>query len=78
MLLAHDLGTTGDKASLHRDDGSLVASWTAEYDTDYRPGGRVEQDPHALVGRALRRDPAAARQTDTRAGASTRCRSPAR
>jgi xylulokinase len=47
MLLAHDLGTTGDKASLHRDDGSLVASWTASYDTDYRTGGRVEQDPAA-------------------------------
>ncbi len=47
MLLAHDLGTTGDKASLHHDDGSLVTSWTAPYDTDYRPGGRVEQDPGA-------------------------------
>jgi xylulokinase len=47
MLLAHDLGTTGDKASLHRDDGTLVASHTAPYDTHYGPGGRVEQDPQA-------------------------------
>ena len=47
MLLAHDLGTTGDKASLHDDDGRLLASCTAPYDTDYGPGGRVEQDPHA-------------------------------
>jgi xylulokinase len=46
MLLAHDLGTTGDKASLHDDDGRLLAACTAAYDTDYGPGGRVEQDPH--------------------------------
>ena len=47
MLLAHDLGTTGDKASLHKDDGTLVASYTEHYDTRYGPGGQVEQD--ALV-----------------------------
>ncbi|MGH8868613.1 MAG: xylulokinase [Actinomycetes bacterium] len=47
MLLAHDLGTTGDKASLHEDDGTMVASYTEPYDTHYAPGGHVEQDPHA-------------------------------
>jgi xylulokinase len=44
MLLAHDLGTTGDKASLHADTGELVASVTASYPTHYAPGGIVEQD----------------------------------
>lgn len=47
MLLAHDLGTTGDKASLHEDNGTMVASHTVSYPTDYGPGGKVEQDPHA-------------------------------
>ncbi|MCU1424242.1 MAG: xylB [Microbacteriaceae bacterium] len=47
MIIAHDLGTTGDKASLHHDDGRLIASHTAVYETDYGRGGVVEQDPHA-------------------------------
>lgn len=45
MILAHDLGTTGDKASLHTDDGRLVAAVTVGYPTRYAPGGVVEQDP---------------------------------
>ena len=45
MLLAHDLGTSGDKASLHGDDGTLLASHTVPYDTHYGPHGEVEQDP---------------------------------
>ena len=45
MLLAHDLGTTGNKASLHEDDGTMVASHTEHYDTHYGAGGHVEQDP---------------------------------
>ena len=28
MIIAHDLGTTGNKASLHHDDGRIVASVT--------------------------------------------------
>jgi xylulokinase len=47
MLIAHDLGTTGNKASLHEDDGTLVASCTEQYDTHFGAGGHVEQD--ALV-----------------------------
>jgi xylulokinase len=47
MLIAHDLGTTGDKASLHEDDGTMVASHIAEYDTTYGAGGQAEQDPRA-------------------------------
>ena len=44
MILAHDLGTTGDKAALYSLDGGLVAATTARYGTDYGAGGRVEQD----------------------------------
>lgn len=58
MLLAHDLGTTGDKASLHDDDGALVAAVTETYPTRYDRGGVVEQDPDqwwAAVCRATRR-----------------------
>jgi len=45
VLMAHDLGTTGNKATLHSDDGRIVASLTQSYGTDYRRGGVVEQDP---------------------------------
>jgi xylulokinase len=45
MLVAHDLGTTGNKASLHDDDGRLVASVTVSYPTRFDRGGVAEQDP---------------------------------
>jgi xylulokinase len=45
MLLAHDLGTTGDKASLHDDEGRLVAAVTVHYPTRFGAGGVAEQDP---------------------------------
>lgn len=45
MIVAHDIGTTGDKASLHRDDGSLVGSTTATYPTQFDANGVAEQDP---------------------------------
>jgi xylulokinase len=44
-ILAHDLGTSGDKASLHAADGRLLAAHSVTYATDFGPGGRVEQDP---------------------------------
>ena len=44
VILAHDLGTTGDKAALYSPEGALVAATTARYGTDYGPGGHVEQD----------------------------------
>lgn len=57
MIVAHDLGTTGNKASLHTDDGRLVASVTIRYPTTFAAGGVAEQDPadwwHA-VGAATR------------------------
>ncbi|MPZ79226.1 MAG: xylulokinase [Actinophytocola sp.] len=45
MIVAHDLGTTGDKASLHEDDGRIVASVAVRYPTDFGAGGVAEQDP---------------------------------
>lgn len=46
-LLAHDLGTSGNKATLFREDGALVASMLCEYPTLYPGEGQVEQDPAA-------------------------------
>ncbi len=44
-ILAHDLGTSGDKATLYREDGVLLASTLYEYPTSYPFPGAVEQDP---------------------------------
>lgn len=43
-ILAHDLGTTGDKATLFDDSGSVVASTFAPYVTAYPHPGWAEQD----------------------------------
>ncbi|WP_407359810.1 xylulokinase [Microbacterium sp. LBN7] len=45
MLIAHDLGTTGNKASLHHDDGRLVAAVTVPYPAHFAAGGIAEQEP---------------------------------
>ncbi|MFC4242137.1 xylulokinase [Gryllotalpicola reticulitermitis] len=50
LILAHDLGTTGDKATLVDETGEPVASITAAYPTDFGPGGLAEQDPLAWWG----------------------------
>jgi sugar (pentulose or hexulose) kinase len=47
LILAHDLGTTGNKATLFAVDGSIVASTFAGYDTSYAQPNWAEQDPHA-------------------------------
>lgn len=43
-LLAHDLGTSGNKASLYSEDGALVASATHAYGADFHGNGWAEQD----------------------------------
>ena len=45
-IIAHDLGTSGNKATLFSEDGILVASHTCPYPTDFREGNRAEQNPH--------------------------------
>lgn len=45
MIIAHDLGTTGNKASLHTDDGRLVGAVTVGYPAHFADGGVAEQDP---------------------------------
>ncbi len=44
-LLAHDLGTSGNKATLFTLEGELVASTTYAYETQYSHGNWAEQDP---------------------------------
>jgi len=44
-LLAHDLGTSGDKATLFTTEGTLVRSVTAPYGTRYFNSNWSEQDP---------------------------------
>lgn len=45
MLIAHDLGTSGDKASLHEESGRMLAATTASYPTRYAADTTSEQDP---------------------------------
>ncbi len=44
-MLAHDLGTSGNKATLYRTDGRLMASCLAGYPTSYPREGWAEQNP---------------------------------
>ncbi len=46
LILAHDLGTTGNKATLYDAEGRLVASAFSPYETQHLGQNRVEQDPH--------------------------------
>ena len=46
MLIAHDLGTTGNKATLVSNDGKMIASQTVHYGADWGTDGRAEQNPH--------------------------------
>ena len=45
MLIAHDLGTTGNKASLHDNSGRILAAVTAGYPTHYAADTTSEQGP---------------------------------
>lgn len=45
FILAHDLGTTGNKASLFDQSGKVCASAFSGYKTDYPRPNWVEQDP---------------------------------
>ncbi len=44
-VLAHDLGTTGNKATLYDAEGRLVGSVFYPYETEYAQTGWAEQDP---------------------------------
>lgn len=54
-LLAHDIGTSGDKATLFAEDGTLIGSILGEYPTHYDRGGVVEQHRRTGGGRSARR-----------------------
>lgn len=44
-ILAHDLGTSGNKATLYSEEGSRVASVTVSYPTNFFNGNWAEQNP---------------------------------
>ena len=44
-LLAHDLGTSGNKATLFDADGRMIASRTCAYETNFFNNNWAEQDP---------------------------------
>jgi xylulokinase len=44
-ILAHDVGTTGNKATLYDEEGALVQSSFAPYGTAYKHQGWAEQNP---------------------------------
>ncbi|MDR2705187.1 MAG: xylulokinase [Planctomycetaceae bacterium] len=45
-ILAHDLGTSGNKATLFSDQGELIANCTVSYPTNYFNRVWAEQDPN--------------------------------
>lgn len=45
LILAHDLGTSANKATLFSEEGELIASRTHPYDSVFLPGGVAEQNP---------------------------------
>lgn len=44
-LLAHDIGTSGNKATLFAVEGKLIKSAHAAYEVYYGEGGKAEQNP---------------------------------
>ena len=44
MIISHDLGTTGNKATLVSNEGEVLAAVTSSYGTDFGPRGKAEQD----------------------------------
>ena len=44
-ILAHDLGTSGNKATLYDFEGRLKGSMVCSYDTHFKEEGWAEQDP---------------------------------
>ncbi len=63
-LLAHDLGTSGNKATLFSADGRLVDSVTYHYPVCYSEGNRAEQDPEDWWRAVVRTTKALAEKVD--------------
>lgn len=45
LIIAHDLGTSGDKATLFTTKGRMIRSFTVSYDVRFFNGNYAEQDP---------------------------------
>ena len=56
-ILAHDLGTSGNKATLFDADGHLVGSAFAAYTTAYPQPNWAEQEPADWWRSGMRHDP---------------------
>jgi xylulokinase len=57
MIIAHDLGTTGDKATLVDRAGKVIRAVTVPYGTDFGVNGKAEQNPEhwwRALGRATK------------------------
>lgn len=52
-ILAHDLGTSGNKATLFDESGLLIASRTAAYPTDYASGATGRNRIRTIGGKPL-------------------------
>ena len=48
-ILVFDIGTSGVKACLFDMEGAVTSSYTADYPTNYGPGGEAEQNPDDWV-----------------------------
>lgn len=46
MIIAHDFGTTGNKATLVDDEGRMLQSVTVAYGVEWGTDGKAEQNPH--------------------------------
>ena len=44
-VIAHDLGTTGNKATLYDSEGALIGASFYAYETEYAQSGWAEQNP---------------------------------
>lgn len=66
-ILAHDLGTTGNKATLYDKEGALVSSAFHGYETEYAHAGWAEQNPEDWWQAVCTSTHELLRQTNTRA-----------
>jgi xylulokinase len=67
-ILAHDLGTSGNKASLYDRQGRVVASAFRGYDTYYPEPGWVEQEPESWWAAVVESTPQLFEQSGVKPG----------
>ena len=79
MIISHDLGTTGDKATLVSHDGEVVAAVTSALRHRLRPARQGRAEPGRLVARRSAPPPGScSSRRRSRPGTSRWSRSPDR